>query len=208
MFIPASLSGKRQAAKTLFSLFFALCLGALPILVPGCNMDLESGEAADAGSGGSTGGGSGGSGLTDTGNGETVYDVPDLNPGLISTWSKDFGGGYVDTYIITADNKITHPSSFGNALTNAGIAYVYNFSDTAECLIVRRDTDGKFTAVYYKDLTADSIIIGDAIAREGGGYIYPTADSLEEAKIKFAPANRPTYGGNLTSVSPIFKVKG
>jgi hypothetical protein len=179
MFTSTSLSRKRQAAKIVFSLFFALCLAALSFLVLGCPMDAESGSGA-------------------------LTEDHSLNQRLVGAWYRDFGGGYTDSYTITAGSKITHPSDFGNGLTNADIAYVYNFSNTAGCLIIKRDTDGKFTAVYYKELKTDSIIIGDAFNPD---YTYPTADSLEAAKTTFAPENRTKYGGDLTNASPIDRVK-
>jgi hypothetical protein len=157
--------------KTIFLMFFVFCLTAF--LLSSC----------------------------DLGVGDEFIDDNKLNPRLIGTWSRDFGGGEIDTYIITADSKITHPSSFGNALTDAGIEYVYNFSDAAGCLIIERNTDNKFTAVYYKDLKTSSIIIGDAINPDL--KTYPTAKDLEEAKTMFAPENRTKYRGDLSKVAPI-----
>jgi hypothetical protein len=172
MFSPVSLSRRRPAVKAAAFLFVVLCFTALSVL--SCNLN---------------------------GNDEFVDDHK-LNQNLIGTWSKDFGGGFVDTYVITVIT-LSHTSGFPVAFDASPIRYIYNFSETAGCFIVQRDTDNKFAAVYYKDLKSGSIIIGDAY--NAADYSDPAVDTLEEAKKKFAPENRDLYGGDLAAAAPILK---
>jgi len=131
-------------------------------------------------------------------------DDDDLS--LVGTW-KASGEGWTDTYVITA-GTLDHENNIAG-----DIAYVYNFSDTAGCLILKltRKVDlyeygpapdytatnkgkpaGDYWPVYYKDLTSNTVRLGD-------GYSLTEPDisaaTLEEAKEKFAPANVELYGG-------------
>ncbi|MHC6202080.1 hypothetical protein ACYULU_02685 [Breznakiellaceae bacterium SP9] len=128
-------------------------------------------------------------------------DTHELNSGLIGTWFADFGGGYTDTYIVTA-TTISHPDGFP-PYTTASIEYVYNFSDTAGCIIIKRMEDNKYTGVFFKDLSANSVLLGDAFG-PAPGYEDPGVATLELAKEKFKPTNVELYGGGSAQVgSPL-----
>jgi hypothetical protein len=126
-----------------------------------------------------------------------------LNQKLIGSWTAS-GDGWSDTYIIKAGSppKISHPSGDGGYMdyTDASIKHVYNFSDAAGCLIIERP-DGKFSAVYFKDLTANNVLLGNAYDTN---KVYdgnnpngqdPATTTLEAAKERFKPENADAYGG-------------
>jgi hypothetical protein len=128
---------------------------------------------------------------------QTFTDDHELNSGLIGTW-KMAGDGWSDTYIIT-DDSVSHPDGF-SPYNNAKIEYVYNFNKTSGCIIARytdgSDT-GKYNAVYFKDLSKDSVLLGDAYDTS---ISYPNDNdssvaTLEEAKQRFSPANASMWGG-------------
>jgi hypothetical protein len=124
---------------------------------------------------------------------DEFVDDHKLNSGLVGTWKLEYEGGS-DTYTITA-TTILHPSGYP-ALTGT-IKYVYNFSDTAGCIIVQRNTDDKYTAVYFKDLTANDVLLGDAydVSISYPNDSDPAVNTLDEAKARFAPENAENYGG-------------
>jgi hypothetical protein len=135
------------------------------------------------------------------------WDDGSLNPGLVGTWFHDFGDNYTDKYIIEGTRLegalISHTTGWPS-FASATIGFVYNFSDDAGCLIIERETD-KYTAVYYKSLSADSVILGDAYT-VADYTIDPAVATLELAKTKFAPGNRDLYGGDLANASPLERV--
>jgi hypothetical protein len=129
---------------------------------------------------------------------------------LIGSWTAsgetEFGT-WSDTYTITAGTppKISHPSSWGDdtSYTNykdAAIVFVYNFSETAGCLIIKRP-DSKYSAVYFKDLTTTSVLLGDAYDSsvtydpDNPNATDPAVSTLDAAKERFKPANAELYGG-------------
>jgi hypothetical protein len=129
-----------------------------------------------------------------TGN-DPIVDDNKLNPGLAGTW-KASGDGWTDTYIITlAESTIEHPDSYSSWKV-ADIVWVYNFSETSGCLIVKYSDNGaaKYSAVYFKDLTGTSVLLGNAYT-VADYTIDPAVNTLDEAKTKFAPANASLYGG-------------
>jgi hypothetical protein len=135
----------------------------------------------------------------------SFIDDNKLNQGLVGTW-EDSGtnesGSWTDTYVIKANSggggghqgTISHPE-FG--YENATIEFVYNFSETSGCLIIKYtdgDKDGRYSAVYFKYLKSDSVLLGDAY--DVADYtIDVTVANLNEAKEKFAPANADKWGG-------------
>jgi hypothetical protein len=134
---------------------------------------------------------------------DDFVDDHKLNQGLVGTWI--FSGDWPDPYTITAGTPptISHPSGFGGYTdyTNASIEYVYNFSETAGCLIIKRE-ENKYTAVYFKDLTANTVLLGDAYDTSVEGYdennpnaADPAVADLEAAKERFKPENADAYGG-------------
>jgi hypothetical protein len=142
---------------------------------------------------------------------DTFVDDHKLNTGLIGTWkgSGTYPGedgtevSWTDTYTITSGSgdilgTIAHPD--GWTWQDANIEYVYNFSDSAGCLIVKytdSSNNGKYNAVYFKDLSSGSVLLGEAYDTS---IIYPadtdsSVGTLEEAKTRFAPENAEAYGG-------------
>jgi hypothetical protein len=125
-----------------------------------------------------------------------------LNPGLAGTWlasgTYEVGGetfDWTDTYIITlVAGTIEHPE--GYTWQSAKIVYVYNFNETSGCLIVEYTAGeaNKYNAVYFKNLTDTSVLLGDAFTVETPA-LNPAVDTLDEAKTKFAPENASLYGG-------------
>jgi hypothetical protein len=122
---------------------------------------------------------------------------------LIGTW-KLSGDGFEDVYTIT-ETSLIH-----NDLI-ASIEFTYKFSKKAGCLIVKyangsvswgTDLSNKYSAVYYKDLNAKTVVLGDAY---GPDYTDPSVDTLEEAKTKFSPANASLYGGDLEGAGKMNK---
>lgn len=107
---------------------------------------------------------------------------------VAGTWTAAAG----DKYIITS-TKLTYDSGYGAAYNYEGtIAEVVSFTSTAGIIVFKftqtttteTGNMGKFTAVYYKDLTANSVSL--ATANEGSpSYATPTAASLQAAKTKF-----------------------
>jgi hypothetical protein len=160
----------RYAAQ-IFSRFFALFLVMGAVLFAGCPMDDGDGDDDDH----------------------------KLNTGLIGTWkasgSYEYEGAtydWTDTYIITADNIISHPEAYP-PYANASIGYVYNFSDTAGCLIIQT-AGASFTAVYFKNLSATTVVLGDAFNVADSSQ--PVAEAtLEEAKERFKHENASRRGG-------------
>jgi hypothetical protein len=136
---------------------------------------------------------------------DSFVDDHKLNAGLVGTW-KGGGEGWTDTYTITdntANEKqlgtISHPEGFPG-YNNANIAFVYNFSETSGCLIIKytdSSNNGKYNAVYFKDLSSGSVLLGDAYDTS---IAYPANNdssvaTLDEAILRFAPENADAYGG-------------
>jgi hypothetical protein len=120
---------------------------------------------------------------------DPFVDTHELNPDLIGTWMAS-GEGWTDTYRISATN-ITHPEGVG--FKSGTIAYVYNFNETSGSIIVKRP-DNKYTAVFFKNLSGKSVLLGDAFG-PAPDYADPAVSGLEEAKTKFGPENAGNYGG-------------
>ncbi|GHT58232.1 hypothetical protein FACS1894109_12140 [Spirochaetia bacterium] len=116
----------------------------------------------------------------------------ELNEKLVGTWFADFGGGYTDTYIVTK-TAISHPDGFP-AYKAASIEYVDNFSNTAGCIIIKRTEDDKYTAVFFKDLSANTVLLGDAFG-PAPDYADPGVATLELARERFKPENAENWGG-------------
>lgn len=165
---------KNALLKNAFSLFAVLCLVIGALSFTGCPVD---------------GGGSGDN---------------KLNDGLIGTWVFNYEGGD-DTYTITA-TTVSHITGFGDFTdySNATIEYVYNFSNTAGCLIIQRHKagDNKYSAVYFKNLTTTTVLWGDARDITIVDYdpanpnaADPAVTTLTEAKNKFRPENAENWGG-------------
>jgi hypothetical protein len=137
---------------------------------------------------------------------DEFVDDHKLNAGLVGTWrgsgSTEYGD-WTDTYTIAAGTgsqigSINHAE--GSTWTDATIEYVYNFSETSGCLIVKYTIDNtdKYNAVYYKNLSSGSVLLGTAYDTTKNWEIESTDSSvntLDEAKTRFAPANAATYGG-------------
>jgi hypothetical protein len=181
MFIRSFSVGKNHALRRAVSLVLVLGLIAGALAFMGCPME------------------------------EDFVDDHKLNAGLIGIWQgsgsyKDDDGNdvsWTDTYTIATGTgnsigTIAHPE--GWIWKNATIEYVYNFSDTAGCLIVKYLTDSnnsKYNAVYFKDLSSASVLLGDAYDTS---IAYPndtdsSVETLGEAKSRFAPENAEAYGG-------------
>ena len=124
-----------------------------------------------------------------------------LNPALIGTWTVT-GDGWSDSYTITADKKITHPSDWGDGFENAEIVHVYNFNSdkTAGGLIIKI-ADDNYNAVWFKNLKpVESVLLGaanDSVHTWGAeDYIDDVSvATLAEAKVRFSPANAEKWGG-------------
>jgi hypothetical protein len=143
-------------------------------------------------------------------------DGDDTGDGLISglkgTWKGAFDWGE-DIYTITA-NTLAESGSGAMAVFNSNIEYVYNFSNTAGAIIVKYTdgTDfsgnsliGKYSAIYFKELTAATVILGNAYDAASMGATPVEVDSLDAAKEKFKPANMSSYGGELSGASVLTK---
>jgi hypothetical protein len=144
---------------------------------------------------------------------DSFIDDHKLNAGLVGIWkaSGSYESGeqtitWTDTYTITNNTDsgkrlgtISHPDGFP-PYNNANIAFVYNFSETSGCLIIKYtdgSNNGKYNAVYFKDLSSGSVLLGDAYDT---AIAYPADNNssvatLDEAKVKFAPENADAYGG-------------
>jgi hypothetical protein len=139
---------------------------------------------------------------------DDFVDDLNLNQGLIGTWTAS-GEGWSETFTIVAGTppKISHPNGYGDYTdySNASIEYVYNFSDTAGCLIIKRP-DNKFSAVYFQALTAASVLLGNAYdTRVEYDYTNPNATDpavadLDAAKERFKPENAAIYGGGSAQI--------
>jgi hypothetical protein len=168
MFSPDSFSKKALLAKRAFSLFFLLCLVTGAAVFIGCQSEDD----------------------------DTFVDDHNLNSGLEGTWL--LSGTYPDGYTITinSDGKtgtIEHnPGGF--SWQNATIEYVYNFNETSGSLIIKRE-DGKYSAVFFNDLSAATVRLGDAFDPTPPDYPDPAVDALEEAKTKFGPEHANEWGG-------------
>jgi hypothetical protein len=122
-----------------------------------------------------------------------------LNAKLVGTWKFTYDGG-VDTYVINAQSgggggTISHVVEYGPY--TATIEFVYNFSETSGCLIIEYTdgaNDGRYSAVYFKDLKSNSVLLGDAYT-VADYNIDVTVATLNEAKEKFTPANADKWGG-------------
>lgn len=137
-------------------------------------------------------------------NSDDFVDDGKLNSGLIATWR--VSGTYeengqtmtwYDEYDITS-STIKHDDGGTFNSYNAKIEYVYNFSGNAGCIIIQRENNKKFSALYFRELTSNSVKLGDAINAD---YSYPLFDTLEEAKTEFVPGNSGKYGGDLSGAS-------
>ncbi|MDR1147646.1 MAG: hypothetical protein LBK66_03335 [Spirochaetaceae bacterium] len=122
-------------------------------------------------------------------------DNHELNSGLIGTW-KASGEDWSDTYTIKGggiSHKFIYNGSDTGSYDNAEIAYVYNFNRTSGCIIIKY-TSGKYSAVYFKNLSKNTMQMGDAYDVSNPGTDVSVAD-LEEAQKKFSPANASSWGG-------------
>jgi hypothetical protein len=123
-------------------------------------------------------------------------DNHELNSGLVGTWDAS-EEGYKDTYTITVGGRISHNYSYGDldigSYNNAEIAYVYNFNRTSGCIIMKY-TSGKYNAVYFKNLSKTSVLLGDAYDTENYTNDISVA-TLDAAKQRFSPANASRWGG-------------
>ncbi|MDR0878032.1 MAG: hypothetical protein LBN21_08265 [Treponema sp.] len=161
-------AGKSVFAQKILFVFTVVCLAIGALSFVGCPLDPDDGDESD-----------------------------ELNSGLIGTWFADFGGGYTDTYIVTA-TTISHPDGWP-PYADASIEWVYNFNSggTAGCIIIKRAEDNKYNAVYFKELTATTVLLGDAYDTT---ITWPddtdsSVATLDEAKNRFKPENADTYGG-------------
>ncbi|GHV37491.1 hypothetical protein AGMMS49546_05400 [Spirochaetia bacterium] len=144
-----------------------------------------------------------------------------FNSGLTGTWSADFGNGYIDTYKIT-DSTVTEEGTGAMAHSTGSIEYVYNFSSIAGVIIVKFTTYtddlssvlpsyslvGRYSAVYFNNLTATSVKLGTATDLSKN-YMTESTDAsvttLEDAKERFKPTNINLWGGELTGAGPLTK---
>jgi hypothetical protein len=143
---------------------------------------------------------------------EEFVDDHKLNQNLIGSWIVS-GDGWSDQFTITAGQTISHPSDFGGYMdySNASIEYVYNFSETAGCLIIKRAAN-KYTAVYFSSLTATTVLLGNAYDTNkqydatNPDAQDPAVDTLELAKERFKPKNADSYGGGSAQTgTPLIK---
>ncbi|MDR1637973.1 MAG: hypothetical protein LBR93_11625 [Treponema sp.] len=168
MFTSVSLRKKNPAAKAVLFLFYSLFFALLLFPVLGCQTEADD---DDPGIG--------------------------LNPGLIGTWTL-YAYSTTDVYAITPTRLSHHSySTYPDPNLSGPIVFVYNFDAASGCLIVQRATDEKYTAVYYKDLDEDSVVLGDAYTVSDFN-IDVTVPTLAEAITKFAPENKSLYGGDLS----------
>ena len=135
--------------------------------------------------------------------GDSWTDDHVLNPNLRGTWVYAYSYTYAgveysgeDIYTIT-DTTVTDP--YGT--TSGSIQYVHHFDKgkTAGFLIIKRNSDNKFDAVYYKNLTSTSVIIGNAYDTTKDWQTESTDSAvtdLETAKTRFK--DRTKYGGDLS----------
>ncbi|MDR2080104.1 MAG: hypothetical protein LBP74_10330 [Treponema sp.] len=165
--------GTFSLRKKMFPLFLTVFLFTLTALLPGCKHEPDP-----------------------------FVDDGKLNSGLIGTWKasgeNDYGS-WSDTYTIktaqgSAIGIISHPE--GYSWKNATIVHVFNFNETSGCLIVKYTAGNavKYSAVYFKNLSDASVLLGDAFGPPPG-YLDPAVDTLDEAITKFAPENASAYGG-------------
>jgi hypothetical protein len=165
---------KRFVARTLAGL---LCL-ALAFLFLACPMS-TGGDGDGTGTGTGTGGGTGNNTIPLS----TLYD----------TWTSQYGEGYT-----ISRTALSYDSGFGEEYNYAGnnITVVsFNNTNTAGVIIFRytKTTSstnpnpevGKYTAVYYRNLTTSSVDMATANLGVAGNYETPTANSLSAAKLQF-----------------------
>jgi hypothetical protein len=126
-----------------------------------------------------------------------------LNQGLIGNWATDQSG-----YQITETTLTYNDGNFGYGFV-ADIEDVYNFTSTGGVIIVKYTTLptaytplGNYQGVYFLDLTADDVKLGNAYTV--ANYQVPVeVATLEEAKKKFGPKeNIGPNGGELTVTYP------
>ncbi|GHV86718.1 hypothetical protein AGMMS50255_0350 [Spirochaetia bacterium] len=136
--------------------------------------------------------------------GNEFVDDRQLNSRLIGTWEYNYEGGS-DVYRVT-ETTISHITGWGDFTdySEATIEFVYNFSNTAGCLIIQRHgtADTKYSAVYFKNLTAATVLLGDARDisvigwdPENPNAADPAVADLETAKDRFKPENAEMWGG-------------
>jgi hypothetical protein len=129
--------------------------------------------------------------------GRAFIDDHQLDSGLVGNWVVS-GEGWSDNYAISS-NSVSHPDGFP-PYHNAVIEYVYNFNETSGCIIVRytdSEYSGKYSAVYFKNLSKSTVLLGDAYDTriQYPENNNPSVDTLDEAKLKFRPENASVYGG-------------
>jgi hypothetical protein len=126
--------------------------------------------------------------------GKPFVDDYKLNQALVGTWIGS-GTGWSDTYIITS-SAVSHSDGYPS-YADASIEHVYNFSETAGCIIIKRLEDDKYTATYFKELQGNSVLLGDAydVAIAYPANNDPAVNTLPEAKERFKPGNAELYGG-------------
>ncbi|MDR0722290.1 MAG: hypothetical protein LBF75_05785 [Treponema sp.] len=116
-----------------------------------------------------------------------------LLPGLLGTWtdSGEYNGAiWTDDYTITT-TSVTHVAS--GVEETGSIEYVYNFDDASGCIIVKY-ADGKYNGVFFGNLTATTVDLGDAYDASATDY-DSSVDTLAEAIERFKLENAETYGG-------------
>ena len=121
-------------------------------------------------------------------------DVDDTNyPGTLPAsitgiWS--FDGTDADRYTISAGTirheMVYEEVDYGFSGT---IDFVSNYSTDSGVIIFKDSADDKFKAVYYRDLTANTVRLADAYT----GFILAETITLEDAIAKFTRGNWGDY---------------
>jgi hypothetical protein len=185
MFRSVSPGKKNPAAKAFFSLFCSLFLALLLFPVLGCQTESDD----DDGIG--------------------------FNPGLLGTWVGYFADPNpsdpndresTDVYFISPA-KLSHHSysAYPDPNLSGTIVFVSAFDASSGCLIIKRETDNKYTAVYYKDLAENTVKLGDASDPDATDY-DPAVDTLEGAVARFTGEDKDYYGAGLIYAGTLTKI--
>jgi len=115
-----------------------------------------------------------------------------INPDLQGTWTDGYGGSY------TISTTLRYDSGYGGSF-EGDIVSAVNFSGAAGVLVVEltsvTNTDGdwgtnytvgKYTGVYYKDLTSSHVLLANS-------YPFVQVDDLDTALSTFTPGNVDTH---------------
>jgi hypothetical protein len=127
---------------------------------------------------------------------------------LIGNWSSGTDGYEISETVLQYDDGLAAGSQYDGMDFTGSIEYHKKFSETAGVIIVKYITppngsaSGKYQGVYYKDLSATKVTMGNAFTV--ADYTQRVeVGSLEEAKTKFASEeNISLYGGDLSRASP------